>query len=155
MSDLAHPILEAAGYQKGGNGIFQGDGKPLSFTIANNGGFSDWVASVNVAQSDLKAVGTHMTPHNLSNTTVLSSLSRRPSRTLGPRCWPSISFPSGGASCLGEAHNFLNHSPGTGWHYAGDVLTHAALPAMTIPIASIGGWILTTRNKVITVLADD
>ena len=29
------------------------------------------------------------------------------------------------------------------------------LPAMTILIASIGGWILTMRNNVITVLADD
>jgi peptide/nickel transport system permease protein len=53
------------------------------------------------------------------------------------------------------AYNFLNDSPGFDWHYAADVLKHAALPAMTILIASIGGWILTMRNNVITVLADD
>ena len=35
----------------------QKNGKSLSFTIINNGGFSDWVAAVNVIQSDLKAVG--------------------------------------------------------------------------------------------------
>jgi len=67
-------ILEAAGYTKGGNGIFEKDGKSLSFTIINNGGFSDWVAAVNVIQQDLKAVGISLTPQNLSNTTWLSDL---------------------------------------------------------------------------------
>ena len=67
-------ILEAAGYTKGSGGIFQKDGKPLSFTIINNGGFSDWVAAVNVIQQDLKAVGISITPENLSNTTWLSEL---------------------------------------------------------------------------------
>ena len=67
-------ILEAAGYTKGSDGIFEKDGKPLSFTIINNGGFSDWVAAVNVIQQDLKAVGISLTPDNLSNTTWLSDL---------------------------------------------------------------------------------
>ena len=67
-------ILERAGYKKGGNGIFEKGGKPLSFTIINNGGFSDWVASVNVIQSELKAVGIQITPHNLSNTSFLSDV---------------------------------------------------------------------------------
>jgi peptide/nickel transport system substrate-binding protein len=62
-------ILTAAGYKRGSNGIFAKNGKPLSFTIINNGGFSDWVASVSVIQSDLKAVGIQITPDNLSNTT--------------------------------------------------------------------------------------
>ena len=50
-------ILKAAGYKKGSNGIFAKDGKQLSFTIINNGGYSDWVAAVNVIETDLKAVG--------------------------------------------------------------------------------------------------
>ena len=62
-------ILTAAGYKKGSNGIFAKNGHPLSFTIINNGGFSDWVASVKVIQSELKAVGIQITPDNLSNTT--------------------------------------------------------------------------------------
>jgi len=45
--------------------------------------------------------------------------------------------------------------PGLDWHYVGDVLQHAVLPAFTILITAIGGWILTMRNNVITVLADD
>ena len=35
------------------------------------------------------------------------------------------------------------------------VLSHAVLPAATILIASIGGWILTMRNNMITTLAED
>jgi peptide/nickel transport system substrate-binding protein len=67
-------ILEAAGYKKGSNGIFAKDGKQLSFTIINNGGYSDWVASVNVIETDLKAVGIAVTPDNLSGTTWESDL---------------------------------------------------------------------------------
>lgn len=36
-----------------------------------------------------------------------------------------------------------------------DVLNHAVLPAFTILITSIGGWILTMRNNMITVVAED
>jgi peptide/nickel transport system substrate-binding protein len=67
-------ILTAAGYKRGSNGIFAKNGKQLAFTIINNGGFSDWVAAVNVIQSDLKAVGIQLTPDNLSNTTFDSDI---------------------------------------------------------------------------------
>ena len=67
-------ILKAAGFKKGSNGIFAKNGQELAFTIINNGGFSDWVASVNVIQSEFKAVGIQLTPDNLSNTTFLSDL---------------------------------------------------------------------------------
>ena len=36
-----------------------------------------------------------------------------------------------------------------------DVLWHAVLPASTILITSIGGWILTMRNNMISVIAED
>jgi peptide/nickel transport system substrate-binding protein len=42
------------------------NGQQLSFSIINNGGFSDWVAAVNVLQTDLKAVGIQLTPKNLA-----------------------------------------------------------------------------------------
>jgi peptide/nickel transport system permease protein len=53
------------------------------------------------------------------------------------------------------AYNFLTDSPALAWHYVADVLQHAILPALTILITSIGGWILTMRNNVITIMADD
>jgi len=39
--------------------------------------------------------------------------------------------------------------------FIGSVLSHAILPAATILITSIGGWILTMRNNMITTLAED
>ncbi len=41
------------------------------------------------------------------------------------------------------------------WSFVGDVLWHAVLPGFTILITSIGGWILTMRNNMITVVAED
>jgi peptide/nickel transport system permease protein len=39
--------------------------------------------------------------------------------------------------------------------FAVDVLRHAVLPAATILVTSIGGWILTMRNNMITTVAED
>jgi peptide/nickel transport system permease protein len=45
----------------------------------------------------------------------------------------------------------------TGWNpeFVQSVLQHALLPAVTILIVSIGGWILTMRNNMVTTLAED
>jgi ABC-type transport system substrate-binding protein len=43
-------------------------GQKLAFTVINIGDYSDWVASMQVIQQDLKAVGIQITPDNLSNT---------------------------------------------------------------------------------------
>jgi peptide/nickel transport system substrate-binding protein len=68
-------ILTAAGYKRGSNGIFQTpSGQPLSFTILNNGGFSDWVAAVQTIQTSLKAIGIQVTPENLAATTYQTDL---------------------------------------------------------------------------------
>ena len=61
--------LQAAGYKKKGNLFYTPEGKPLSFRILNIGGYSDWVASVQVIQKQLAAVGIKITPENLSSTT--------------------------------------------------------------------------------------
>jgi peptide/nickel transport system permease protein len=41
------------------------------------------------------------------------------------------------------------------WSFVGQVIAHGFLPALTIVITSIGGWILTMRNTMITTLAED
>ena len=41
------------------------------------------------------------------------------------------------------------------WAYVSDVLYHSILPGFTIVLTSIGGWILTMRNNMITTLAED
>jgi peptide/nickel transport system permease protein len=53
------------------------------------------------------------------------------------------------------AYSFLTDRPGLNFHYMVDVFEHAVLPGLTILITAIGGWILTMRNNVITVMAED
>jgi peptide/nickel transport system substrate-binding protein len=71
----AKQVLTSAGFKMGSNGIFVSpSGKPLSFSVINIGGYSDWVASMQVIQQDLKAVGIQITPNNLSQNDFLSRL---------------------------------------------------------------------------------
>jgi peptide/nickel transport system permease protein len=46
-------------------------------------------------------------------------------------------------------------TPELSWPFISDVLSHAMLPALTILITSIGGWVLTMRNNMVTTLAED
>jgi peptide/nickel transport system permease protein len=55
---------------------------------------------------------------------------------------------------LGFAYD-LTSSINLSWSFAGEVAWHGFLPALTIVITSIGGWILTMRNTMITTLAED
>jgi peptide/nickel transport system permease protein len=53
------------------------------------------------------------------------------------------------------AYDFLTDTPGWNGTYIVDVFEHAVLPGLTILLTAIGGWILTMRNNVITVMAED
>jgi peptide/nickel transport system permease protein len=57
-------------------------------------------------------------------------------------------FPSSGAYS-----NLI--TPSFSWPFISSVLHYAVLPALAILITSIGGWILTMRNTMVTVLAED
>jgi len=62
----AESLLQQAGYTKGSDGIYAKGGQKLAFTAINIGGYSDWVASMAVIQSELKKVGIGLTPQNLA-----------------------------------------------------------------------------------------
>jgi peptide/nickel transport system substrate-binding protein len=70
----AKQILTQAGYTLGSDGIFAKDGKKLSFSVINIGGYSDWVASMSVVQQELKAAGILITPQNLAQNDFTSRL---------------------------------------------------------------------------------
>lgn len=53
----AKSVLEADGYKMGSDGFFTKNGKKLALTIITNGGYSDWVASMQVVTSELAKVG--------------------------------------------------------------------------------------------------
>lgn len=63
------------------------------------------------------------------------------------------------SSTLGwlPASHAYSRSARPGWtlEFIGDVIVHGTLPALTIVIASLGGWILGMRNMMITVLDED
>ena len=62
-------ILEQAGFKRNKSGIFQTPkGKPLSFSVINNAGYTDWVASMEVIVNELRQVGIDVHPENLSQT---------------------------------------------------------------------------------------
>ena len=67
-------ILQAAGYKKGSDGIMAKGGQKLAFTILDNGGFSDWVAAVQVIQQNLKAIGIQVTANNVAYSTWQNNL---------------------------------------------------------------------------------
>jgi peptide/nickel transport system permease protein len=46
-------------------------------------------------------------------------------------------------------------TPSLSWSFVGDILSHSVLPGVTIVITSIGGWILTMRNNMITTLSEE
>jgi peptide/nickel transport system permease protein len=45
--------------------------------------------------------------------------------------------------------------PSLSWPFISSVLHYALLPALAILVTSIGGWVLTMRNTMVTVLAED
>jgi peptide/nickel transport system permease protein len=53
------------------------------------------------------------------------------------------------------AYYVTTDTPGLNFTFFQDVLSHAILPAVTLLITTIGTWILTMRNTMITTLAED
>ena len=64
----AASLLQQAGYTKGGDGIYaDSSGHKLSFSIIDIAGYTDWVASVQVIQDNLKQVGIELKADNLDS----------------------------------------------------------------------------------------
>ena len=71
----AKQILASAGFKMGSDGIMANSaGQKLAFSVINIGGYSDWVASMQVVAQNLKAVGIQLTPDNLTNTAFTAAL---------------------------------------------------------------------------------
>jgi peptide/nickel transport system substrate-binding protein len=71
----AASLLQQAGYMKGSDGIYQDSSrKKLSFSIINIAGYTDWVASVQVIQDNLKQAGIELKAQNLNSSDYFSRL---------------------------------------------------------------------------------
>ncbi len=54
-----------------------------------------------------------------------------------------------------SAYDSTTLNPGVDWAYISNVLDHAVLPAVTIVLASIAGWIIGMRNMMLTTMDED
>src|SRR6266699_4240325 len=70
----AKSLLAQAGYHMSGGVMTNAAGQKLAFTVNHLGDYSDWVASMQVIQQNLNAVGIKLTPRNLSNTAFEAAL---------------------------------------------------------------------------------
>ncbi len=55
----------------------------------------------------------------------------------------------------GGSYDAINVNPGWSLDYIGSVIQYAFLPALTLVISSLAGWMLTMRNSMITTLSED
>ncbi|MFI9010097.1 ABC transporter substrate-binding protein [Actinosynnema sp. NPDC053489] len=62
----AAQLLEGAGYTKGGDGIYQKDGKPLALTLKVVAGWTDYITAVDTMTQQLQQVGIKITAQQLS-----------------------------------------------------------------------------------------
>ena len=46
-------------------------------------------------------------------------------------------------------------SPGWSWDYIGSVITHLIMPAGTVILVSVGGWLIGMRSTMVSVLSED
>jgi peptide/nickel transport system substrate-binding protein len=62
----AKSILKHAGFKLKEGLFYTKSGKPLSFTMINIAGYTDWIASASIVQDELKKVGIKITTSNIS-----------------------------------------------------------------------------------------
>jgi len=70
----AESILKADGYVKDSKGIYAKGGKELALTLATNGGYSDWVAAMQVVSTQLAKVGIKITVSPQASNTFYNNL---------------------------------------------------------------------------------
>jgi peptide/nickel transport system permease protein len=53
------------------------------------------------------------------------------------------------------AYDGINYSPGWGWGYISNVIDYGTLPALTLVVTSVAGWMLQMRNVMVTTIGED
>jgi peptide/nickel transport system substrate-binding protein len=67
-------ILKADGYKMGKDGVFAKKGKKLALTVITNGGYSDWIAAMQVVSQELAKIGINLTVSGVAATNFYSDL---------------------------------------------------------------------------------
>ena len=53
------------------------------------------------------------------------------------------------------AYDGIDYSPGWGWGYISNVIDYGTLPALTLVVTSVAGWMLQMRNVMVTTIGED
>ena len=53
------------------------------------------------------------------------------------------------------AYDGINYSPGWNWSYISNVIDYGTLPALTLVVTSVTGWMLQMRNVMVTTIGED
>jgi peptide/nickel transport system permease protein len=53
------------------------------------------------------------------------------------------------------AYDGINYSPGWNWSYISNVIDYGTLPALTLVVTSVAGWMLQMRNVMVTTIGED
>jgi peptide/nickel transport system permease protein len=53
------------------------------------------------------------------------------------------------------AYDGINYSPGWSWSYISNVIDYGTLPALTLVVTSVAGWMLQMRNVMVTTIGED
>jgi peptide/nickel transport system permease protein len=56
---------------------------------------------------------------------------------------------------IGQGYDIYGTTPGLNWPFLSSVVDHGALPAATIVLASVAGWILGMRNMMVITMDED
>jgi peptide/nickel transport system permease protein len=56
---------------------------------------------------------------------------------------------------IGQGYDIYGTTPGFNWPFLSSMVDHGALPALTIVLASIAGWILGMRNMMVITMDED
>ncbi|MDT0323079.1 ABC transporter permease [Streptomyces millisiae] len=56
---------------------------------------------------------------------------------------------------LSGGYDVSSVSPGLSWQFISSAISYGTLPAITIVVSSIGGWLLGMRNMMVSTLSDD
>jgi peptide/nickel transport system permease protein len=53
------------------------------------------------------------------------------------------------------AYDGIDYSPGWNWSYISNVIDYGTLPALTLVVTSVAGWMLQMRNVMVTTIGED
>ncbi len=145
-TNKANQLLQSAGFTKGSDGIYADkNGKKLALSITITSAIPAWVTEAQIIVSNLQAIGIQLTVNAPAGGTYFNDM-QLGNYDLG------YQYGTGGPTPYFLFNTLLNSSQ---IDFLLSAIQHAILPALTIVLGSVSGWLLSMRNTMITTLTED